>query len=75
MAIQPMTCLQSPVPPLKPVKKAEQLIAEGIARQKIIDRLLAGANRYGARQRIIDRLLRNAHRAVEGRAHDEDTQK
>lgn len=46
-----------------------------IARHKIIDRLLAGANRYGARQRIIDRLLRNAHRAVEGRAHDEDTQK
>jgi len=43
MAIQPMTCLQSPVPPLKPVKKAEQLIAEGIARQKIIDKLLTDA--------------------------------
>ena len=25
------------------------------------------------RQRIIDRLLADAHRAVEGRAHDEDT--
>jgi hypothetical protein len=45
MAIQPMTCLQSPVPPLKPVKKAEQLIAEGIARQRIIAKLLADAHR------------------------------
>jgi len=64
-----MTCLRGPVPPLKPVKQAEQLVTESQmladmakARRRINEHFDLHRRKHAARQRIIDKLLADVHR-------------